>query len=78
MAMIGKERMTAMNIVKLLMCAYIVGMMAFPFLIFFNAVTSIIGVILFFYLWRTQQLEISGKVFFCCRIFYCFLDPWAV
>ena len=59
-----KEKLSAMKILKLLMNCYIMFIALFPFLLFFNAVGSIVGIILFVYLWGTQQLEISGKIFF--------------
>jgi hypothetical protein len=64
-----KERMTTMKIVRLLLNIYIVMLVcllhyAILFTAFFNAVASIIGVVLFVYLCRTRQLAVSRKIFF--------------
>ena len=57
----------AMKIVKLLMNIYMVLACLFflvPLIVFINAASSIAGVVLFVYLWRTRQLAFSKKIFF--------------
>jgi hypothetical protein len=61
--------MTAMKTIKLLLNVYIVMLVcllyyAILFIALFNALVSIIGVVLFVYLCRTRQLVSSRDIFF--------------
>jgi hypothetical protein len=63
-----KEKMIA-DIIRLLLNIYIIMLICLLhfvilFIAFFNAVTSIIGIILAVYLYRTRQLAISKKIVF--------------